>query len=178
MCVLVVAGGHALPPLEPAEVPFHRVACLVSLRVVGLGFRRRAGLAGRPRCPVAPATRGRRRRPGPSPRSGRSGACRSKPQPRPGLGAVMALAARQAQTQGASPLIGQDVDLGAEAAPVAIEGGTRPFLGRARRARVHARPCCPAAPRTAPVRPAGKPSGAARRLDRTCGPSGDKPSSL
>ena len=45
----------------------------------------------------------------------------------------MALAARQAQTQGASPLIGQDVDLGAEAAPVAIEGGIPPLWGGARR---------------------------------------------
>ena len=44
------------------------------------------------------------------------------------LGAVVALAARQAQTQGASPLIGQDVDRGAEAAPVAIEGGIPPFF--------------------------------------------------
>ena len=40
-----VAGGHALLSLEPAEAPFHRVARLVSFRVVGLGFgrRRRAG---------------------------------------------------------------------------------------------------------------------------------------
>ena len=57
--------------------------------------------------------------------------------PGPGLGAVMALAARQAQTQGAAPLIRQDVDLGAEAAPAATESGIQPlFLGRTRCARV------------------------------------------
>ena len=45
MGVFVVAGGHASPPLEPAEAAFHRVARRVRLRGVGLGVR--APLPGR-----------------------------------------------------------------------------------------------------------------------------------
>ena len=37
MCVLVVAGGHAPPVLEPADTPFHGVARPVPFRVVGPG---------------------------------------------------------------------------------------------------------------------------------------------
>ena len=67
-----------------------------------------------------------------------------------------------------SPLIRQDVDLGVEAALAATEGGIPPFFGtRPPRSRARARPCCPAAPQTVPARPAGKPSGAAKRPDRT-----------
>ena len=127
----------------------------------------------------SPATRGRRRRHRPGRRSGRAGRAGLGLNQGPGLDAVVALAARQAQTQGATPLIRQDVDLGAEASLAAPEGGIPSLLfGRARRARVRARPCCPAVPRTAPHRPAGKPSGAARCPARTRWPSGDRPSSI
>ena len=91
----------------------------------------------------------------------------------------MARAACQAQTQGAAPWIHRDGDLGAEAASATPEGRIQPLvLRRPRRARVRARPYCPAAPRTAPAWPADRPSGAARRPARTRGPSGDRPSSL
>ena len=39
MGVFVVAGGHASPPLEPAEAAFHRVARRVRLRVARLGIQ-------------------------------------------------------------------------------------------------------------------------------------------
>ena len=51
-------------------------------------------------CIVAPARRGRYRRHRPGPRSGRTEACF---RPGPGLGDVVALAARHAQVQGTAP---------------------------------------------------------------------------
>ena len=76
----------------------------------------------------------------------------------------------QVQAQGASPLIRQAVDLRAEAAPVAAEGGIPLYFGGA-----------PAPPRSRArvVRSsrAADRSGSARRSDRTHGPSGDRPSS-
>ena len=90
----------------------------------------------------------------------------------------MALAARHTQAQGPSPSIGQDMDLGTEAAPAAAEGGLRLLLfGRARRAHVRARPYCPAAWWTDPDRPAGRPVGAARRPSCTTPHNGNRPSS-
>ena len=60
-----------------------------------------------------------------------------------------------------APAIRQDVNLSAEAAPATAQSGLRLFvLGRAR-------PCCPAARRTDPDRPAG----AARHPGRTRPPS-------
>ena len=45
MRVFVIASGHAPPPLEPADAPFHGVARLVLFQGVGLGVR--APLPGR-----------------------------------------------------------------------------------------------------------------------------------
>ena len=53
MCVLVVAGRHAVPLVEPAAAACHGVARLVPGRVVGLepGPGRHAGLNAPPRQP-------------------------------------------------------------------------------------------------------------------------------
>ena len=140
MSVFVVAGGHAPPPLEPAEAPFHGLARLVSFRVVGLGIR--APLPGRndgldalllqPRAegitvigPVGDQAGQRRVRLG--------------FHQGPGLGAVVALPPVTRRRQGPAAAIRQDVDLGAETAPAATAGGIRPFVfGGARRAHVRA----------------------------------------
>ena len=39
MCAFVVAGSHASPVLEPADAPFHGVACRVRFRGVRLGVQ-------------------------------------------------------------------------------------------------------------------------------------------
>ena len=78
--VLVVAGGHA----APTDAPFHGVARRVPFRSMGLGFmrRHRAGmtaLMSRCACQARQASQS-----WPSPRSGRTGARRSKLLPRTG----------------------------------------------------------------------------------------------
>ena len=133
MCVFVVASGHAPLVLELAEAPFHGVARLVPFRVVGLGVQtpvpgRNDGLNALLFQPGAEGVAVV----GPVREQAGQGRAGSGLDQGPGLGAVVARAARQVQTQGASPLIRQDVVLGAEAAPAATEGGIpSPFLGRA-----------------------------------------------
>ena len=177
MRVLSGAGGHAPPPLEPAAAACRGVARLIPFRGVRLGVR--APAPGRHDDLEAPL-----REPGAEgvaaigPVDAQAGPRRVRPGFRPGLGTVAALAARHAQAQGTAASICQPVDRGAEAAPAAAEGGLGPFvLGCARRADARARPGCPATQRTDLDRPAGRPSGASRRLERTRGPSGDRPSS-
>ena len=127
MRVWVLAGGHAAPALEPAEAPFNDIARLVPFRVVGLGVRtplpgRNDGLGVPLRPPRAEAVAvlgsvGHQ-----------AGPRRVRPSfhPGPGLGAVVARAARHAQAQGPAAAIRQDMDLGAEAAPAATQGVIRP----------------------------------------------------
>ena len=159
--------------LSQAEAPFHGLERLVSFRVVGLGVH--APLPGRnngldalllPPGAEGVAVIG--------PVGDQAGQRRVRPgfHQGPGLGAVVALAPRHAQAQGTAASIRQDVDLGAEAAPAAARAGSVPSRSRAR-----ARPCCPAARRIDPDRPACRPSDAARRPDRTRAPSIDRPSS-
>ena len=154
------SGWPRAAPLEPAEAPFHGVARQVPFRVAGLGVR--APLPGRndgldalllpPRAeggavlgPVGAQAGPRRVRLG-------------FPQG-PGLSAVVARAARQAQ--GPAAAIRQDVDLGAEAAPVATEGGIPPLVGgRARRAHVRA-PDRAVPPHGGPIRRGHAPVGPA-----------------
>ena len=163
MGVFVVAGGHATPPLEPAKAPFHGIARLVSFRVVGLGVRvplpglndgldalwlppRAEGVAviG----PVGDQAGPRRVRPG-------------FPQG-PGLGAVVALPPPPPSRAGTGDGRGDPPRCGSwcRSRPGYGRGrdpffcfGARPPCSRAR-----ARPCCPAARRTDPDRPTGRPS--------------------
>lgn len=112
MCVWGAAGGHALPVLEPADAPFHRVARRVPCRVVGLGVQTPA--PGRQDSLNAPLRQlGAEGVAVVGPIRDQAGQGRADPSLdlNPGLGAVVALVARQAQTQGAAPLIRQAVDL-------------------------------------------------------------------
>ena len=125
MCVFVVVGGHAPPVLEPAEAPFHSVARLVSFRGVGLGVQtpvpgRKDGLDALLFQPSAESVAVV----GPV---GDQGQGRAGSGLDPGPGWVRSW--RWPQTQGVSPLIRQDVDLGAEAAPATPEGGIPPLFG-------------------------------------------------
>ena len=142
MGVFVIAGGHAPPPLEPAEAPFHGIARLIPFRVVGPGVR--APLPGRndgfdallfpPRAEgIAVIARS-------AIRQGSSESVQASPRPGPGCCRGAGRPSRAGAGRGDPPACGH-VDLGAEAAPAAAEGGIRPLVfGRARRAHVSAIP--------------------------------------
>ena len=95
------AHSHAPPAFELTDIPFRGVARLVPFQGVGLGVRA-SGLDGNdgfntlPRHPSARGVNVYR----PGRRSGRTAARPSRRPPRPGLGAIVALAARHAQAQG------------------------------------------------------------------------------
>ena len=118
MCVLIIAGSYAVPVFEPTHAAFHGLARPVACRVVGPGMRApRPGWKdslNAPSCSLGAEGVAVIR---PDPRSGRTGARRSRPQTEP-VGVVVALAARHAQAQGAS--------LRPRAEPVALFGARLP----------------------------------------------------
>ena len=135
--VFVVAGRQVPPPLEPADAPFHGVAHRVPFRIVGLGVRapgsvRNDGLNTPPRPPGAEGVAVI------DPIRDQAGQRIGSGFPQgPSLGAVMARTTHHAQAQVTASSIRQDVDLGADAAPVAAEHGLPLFvLGCIRRADV------------------------------------------
>ena len=100
MRVLIIAGSHAPPPFETAEAPFHGVARRVPFRVAGLGFVPLPGRNDRLNALLlSPGAEGVAVI---GPVGDQAGPRRVRPgfYPGPGLGAVVALAARHAQAQG------------------------------------------------------------------------------
>ena len=126
--------------MSPAEAPFHGIARLVPFGIVRLGVRAPlpGGNDGLEALRLSPRAKGVAVI---GPVGDQAGPRRrARPGFHQSLGAVVALAARHAQVQGTAPAIRQDVDLGAEAAPAATEGGIRPYGFGARPPR--SRPCC------------------------------------
>ena len=156
MRVLIIAGGHA-PPFEPAEAPFHGVARRVPFRVAGLGFVPLPGQNNRlDALLLSPGAEGVAVI-GPVGDQAESRRVRLGFHQGPGLGAVVALAARHAQGTAAAdpPRHGSGVLKPPRLRPRA--GAVPLFLGAPVALTCARRLCCPAVRRTDSDRPAGRP---------------------
>ncbi len=133
------ACGHAPPPLEPAEAPFNGIARLVPFGVVGPGVRAPlpGGNDGLDALLLQPGAEGVAVIGPVGDQAGQGRARPGFPQGL-GLGAVVALAARQAQVQGTAAAIRPHV-AGCRSHPGCDRGrDPSPGFGRARRAHVRA----------------------------------------